>query len=129
MGSYVRYHLLYGVGYEQQLHIFWAYAFIFGHNPNVFTKFFVVFGSENDYGKILDHLGLYQGNGFEKLIQGAHTTGHNHKSVRIFDQQELANKKIPNVDPFMQIGVRFLFKGQYYIAAYRVTSRFIRPFV
>lgn len=111
MGLYVRSHLLNRVGYEQQLHVFWAYTFILRHNPNVFTKLFMVFGSENDHWKILDHLRLNQSNGFEKLIQGAHTPRHNHEGVGVFYQKELPNKKISYVDPFVQIGVWFLFKG------------------
>ena len=129
MGLYVLGHLLHRVGYEQQLHVFGAYTFILRHNPYVFTEFFMVFGPENDHRKILDHLGLYQGNGFKKLIQCAHASGHNHKGIGVFDQQELSHKKIPNIDPFVEISVRFLFKGQNYIAAYRIPSRFISPFI
>jgi hypothetical protein len=73
---------------------------------------------ENDW-EILYFASLDQRRDLEEFIQSAEPSRHGDKTVGVFGQHDLANKKISKLNPFIQIRVRLLFLGKGDVAANR----------
>src|SRR5438105_1476571 len=64
--------------------------------------------------------GLNECQCLKEFIHGTKTTREDDKSFGIFDEHGFAHKEVTEIKRDVKVWIRFLFKGQFYIAAYRV---------
>lgn len=89
----------------------------------------VVFAIHDDDGKALDGASLDQRQGFEELIESAESAGHDDKAVGVLEQEDFANEEVAYVDGSIEIGVGFLFEGQFDVDTHTSSADIFRPAV
>lgn len=91
---------------------------VFGfHHFELFDLAFPKRGAKQDDGELGDFIALNQGIGFKEFIEGAKAAGHNDKSYGVFKKEHFSNEEVFNIDPYIEEGVGFLFKGQFDVYA------------
>ena len=104
--------ILNGIGNEEKVKVLGGDRFFLQHFLNVLQEFCMVVFAKDDDRKILDLTGLDQGHCFKHFIEGAEAPGHDHKAVRILDQQGFPDEEIVEVDIFIQVWIMMLFHWQ-----------------
>ena len=76
-------------------------------------------------------MGLYQGEGLKKFIQGSKSAGQNNKTLGVFDKHQFANKKVIKIQKLVgiDVGIVRLFKRQINVKTDRFAPGFAGSFV
>ena len=76
-------------------------------------------------------MGLYEGEGLEKLIEGAETAWHRYKGFGILDEHYFAGKEIVELDVLVVVDIRVvgLLKGEVDVESGRYAFVEVRAFV
>src|SRR5690606_10941428 len=88
-------------------------------------------GTDKNNGKFCYFVGLYECNGFKKLIQSAETSRQYHKALGIRYKHNLSDKKVVKIQVFIFVNVRVvvLLKRQVYIESHRGTATQMCSFI
>jgi len=86
-----------------------------------------VFAAKHDQGKLRDALGLHQGRHFKKFVQRAKAARHENESEAVFDEANLARKKIMEMDRDIGKTVAALLVRQFDVEADGFAAGLVAP--
>ena len=87
------------------------------HHFELFDLAFPKLGPKQNDGELGNFIALNQGIGFKEFVEGAKAAGHNDKSYGVFKKENFSDEEVFNIDPYIEEGVGFLFKGQFDVYA------------
>jgi len=72
--------------------------------------------AHEDDRELGDFSGLDEDGGLEDFVHGAKAAGHDHEGVGIFDEHDLADEEVPELDEAVKVWVGLLLHGQFDVA-------------
>lgn len=72
--------------------------------------------AHDDDREAFDFFGLDEDEGFEDFIQGPETSRHDDEGLRIFDEHDLADEEVVEIDEAVEVGVGVLLHREFDVA-------------
>lgn len=73
--------------------------------------------AHDDDGEAFDFFGLDKHEGFEDFVEGAESSRHDDEGGGVFDEHDLADEEVVEVDEAVEVGVGVLLHGEFDVAS------------
>lgn len=81
-------------------------------------------GAHDDDGEAFDFFGLDEDECFEDLVHGAESSWHDDEGGGVFDEHDLADEEVVEIDEAVEVGVWVLLHGEFDVTSEREAPAF-----